>query len=308
MTILSKNLVADGGETIRLESLANEIVLKYGPSSDESPIEVRGKLYLHTRQLRELTLSTASLDIELNIEGTRLRKVDLGSITGSLSSPNAIRAREFRAKLMGGDITGSFGLYDSLHLSTEAGEVRAQIVPSDGGPNPVVDIGTANGDIDLNFSSARSDRKYDISVHSDSGDITGKYLLSNKLNLKSSSGNINTIIEVADRSEPRFETESATGNTKVTILGQPANKIRSYHLSKSGNMKLRYPRRWEGEIHARVEAGKNGGDIAIRGEDIELIDMSKTPREKLLWGMKGDQSRSKLILGSVNGHIDLALV
>ena len=120
--------------------------------------------------------------------------------------------------------------------------------------------------------TAVHDREYKTDVSTQSGSITGTFLLGTSARLETSSASINAEFTPYDsQAASKLETRSSSGFTRVEVLsaykngGKAFKGLRSEHVSAgSGGVEVRYPGEWEGKIDAAVSSGS----ISVRGDGV----------------------------------------
>ncbi|KAI1499446.1 hypothetical protein F5X99DRAFT_430703 [Biscogniauxia marginata] len=143
-------------------------------------------------------------------------------------------------------------------------------------------------------------RGYLVKIKSTSGDIRGALAFGAGIKLKSTSSDIALdLLPVVDQAElspaqpAQLETSTTSGTTAVRILepiwfnsggdalpeglgdGQllaesiyrPFNCLKAVHRSASGDIGLRYPQAWEGDLQAET----TNGELSVKGRDIKIL-------------------------------------
>lgn len=160
--------------------------------------------------------------------------------------PRGFSSRETIITTSSGDITGSFYLYDLLHLETNSGDVDISVAPQpdpQGGSSRTAQltVASASGDIRCRYpiwdTSSIPDRDYQTSVTAHSGDISGDFVIGSEATFKAISGDfyINALPTTYDNST--FSTVSTSGSTRVTVL-EPLSRHQTPLSSPADNINI----------------------------------------------------------------------
>ncbi|KAF3928832.1 hypothetical protein AA313_de0208502 [Arthrobotrys entomopaga] len=301
----------NGFKSVQLENSPAGIALKCERSFQRSffrrsmpKIKVRAKLHLRVDQLKELSVSTKALDINVNIPNAKLTKSSFDTISGSVTSSELFKSHDTKARTVEGNISGPFNLYDRLRLSTESGKIDTQVSPKDGSDAATSEFRTASGDIKVTFEEPVEPRSFKTNVETDSGHITGKLLLGENLFVKSTSGDIKIHVSSTNALESFFRTENTSGLTKVVMAEREMGKVISYHTAEDRDVEVSYPPNWEGEIHAKVVSG----DIRLQGKGVEVTqEFEGLVRGQEIWAEKGNPSKGRLMARATYGDVMVSI-
>jgi hypothetical protein len=177
-------------------------------------------------------------------------------------------------------------------------------------------------------------RDYRVDVHTTSGDITGAAAFSSSAGFKSTSGTISLdLLPVLDSSlvedgsrDVALQTTTTSGSTGITVLDplwvnrdSPSIYVAlktadskdpmlrclySSHSTTSGNIRLRYPASWEGDI----ALSSLSGGVKAGGDGVRLIKVGSgwPGLNKSLLARKGEEGVGGKVLGkSTSGAIDV---
>lgn len=239
------------------------------------------------------------------------------------------QSRRTVVETFSGDIEGTFALRDLLSLSSRSGDVNVDVDPKkadDENPVPAEFLAKSfSGDVRAEFptnsdsekQSPIPDRDYRIRADSKSGDIRGTYILGRTAEFSTRSGDVkvNIMPYSANLSGSTLETDVKSGKTELELL-EPyhadsfdtsdehregvIDALRSLHKSNSGDIKLKYPREWEG----RIDGETASGDIRLRGKDVEIWADPEIPSVmKRVIANKG-RGHSELKFTARSGDVD----
>ncbi|EPS41580.1 hypothetical protein H072_4521 [Dactylellina haptotyla CBS 200.50] len=300
-----------GFSSVQLENLPTGVALKCERGLERSwfwrtipRIKVSAKLYLRVEKLRELSISTNTLDLQLNLQNADLLKTVINSKTGNFKSPNPFKSLDTEIRTTEGDISGPFALYDRLRLLTEAGNIDIRAIPQEGTDTATTKLRTSSGDIKVGFEESTISRGFETAIETTSGNVKGDLLLGSNLFVKSESGDIGIHVSGTDSTESFFRTENSSGMTNVKVVGGRMRKVISYHTSESRDVHVSYPSTWEGEIHAKTVSG----DIRLEGDGVEVTqELEGLVRGQEIWAEKGNPSNGRLIARATNGDVILSI-
>jgi hypothetical protein len=196
-------------------------------------------------------------------------------------------------------ITGAFTLLDLLVLTSQSGSIGVRVYSGEAdssSPHPAqLSVSTSSGSVRVDSGTTNvHDREYRTDVTSQSGSVTGTYLLGSAAHFTTSSGTI--IADVLPYDSQRagsLQTRSSSGATKLNVLRAYKNgdkafaNLRSEHVSNgSGSLTLRYPGEWEGKISARASSGS----VSVKGRGVVVDEASKYDRHVLAHKGEGDST------------------
>ncbi|KAF3931284.1 hypothetical protein ABW19_dt0205164 [Dactylella cylindrospora] len=292
----------NGADSVRIDLFTNEVILNYDRDG-MIPVRVHTRLYLRVGSLRELTLSTNCLDINLDIPGAYLSKTTINSADGALRFEKGFRSQKTEAHVVAGVISGKLSLYDRLGLSTESGSIKIEVTPEEVAGKAVTDIRTTSGQVEVDFTGLVGSRSYDTTLESKSGGLSGKLPAGDVLLVKSNSGDINIGVFSTASKTSLFGTENVSGGTVVRVEGQGRGQLLSHHTSVSGDIDVGYPSAWEGEIHVKAA----GGEVRLDGNGIQLVQELTGSGKKEIWADKGNVSKARLMAQSKSGDVRILL-
>ncbi|KAI1139769.1 hypothetical protein F5Y05DRAFT_332220 [Hypoxylon sp. FL0543] len=204
-----------------------------------------------------------------------------------------------------GQINGNWPLYDMLGLHTTSGDISVSITPKEelkeDPKSAVLSLSSISGAVHatepVHSPNQIPWRDYLVDIKSTSGGIHGAFAFGAGIELKSTASDIaldllpvlNT--DYVSASQPaQLETATTSGTTAVRVLkpiwysatgsmgSRPLNCLQAVHKSTSGDIGLRYPQAWEGDLYAETTADK----LKIKGRDVKIIRSVKGwPGQKL---------------------------
>ncbi|KAK6334585.1 hypothetical protein TWF718_010042 [Orbilia javanica] len=297
----------DGFKSVQIENTEGCVILKCERAFQKSffqrsipPIKIRAKLYLRPGNLQDLLLVASNLNINLNIPSIKLSSASFTSDSGVIKSISYLNSFDTEIHTVSGDISGKFDLHEKLRIRTEKGRVDIQVAPGEGEGYASTDIKTTSGDITINFDDPSIKRSYRTTLHTHSGNISGRVLLGKGFSAKSKTGDIDLHFIGTGSNEPYLKTDTDSGRTRITIEKSPLEKILSSHTANTGDINLFYPSTWEGELHAKTGAG----DIRVQGDSLKTTqDSEGLVRGQEIWAEKGNPGNGRLMTRSATGDI-----
>ncbi|KAI0843747.1 hypothetical protein F5Y06DRAFT_10313 [Hypoxylon sp. FL0890] len=204
-----------------------------------------------------------------------------------------------------GQINGNWPLYDMLGLHTTSGDIKVSITPKeelDEDPKSAVlslssISGTVHATEPVHTPNQIPMRDYLVDIKSTSGGIHGAFAFGAGIELKSTASDIALDLlpvlnaDNVSASQPaQLETATTSGTTAVRVLqpiwyglagsmgSRPLNCLQAVHKSTSGDIGLRYPQAWEGDLYAETTAGR----LKVKGREVRIIRSVKGwPGQKL---------------------------
>jgi hypothetical protein len=193
-------------------------------------------------------------------------------------------ARRTILKTSSSPITGAFTLLDVLDLTSSSGTINVSVDSGEAdssNPQPAqLSISSSSGSVKVASSLATVyDREYKTDVSTQSGAITGSFLLGSSARLTTSSGRIDAELTPYDsQATSAMYTRSSSGGTRVEVRsaykngGKAFKGLRGEHVSDgSGALGLRYPGEWEG----RIDAAASSGSVSVKGEGVVVDEAGK---------------------------------
>ncbi|KAI1210519.1 uncharacterized protein F4807DRAFT_421733 [Annulohypoxylon truncatum] len=203
-----------------------------------------------------------------------------------------------------GRIDGNWPLYDMLGLHTTSGDIGVSITPqaelaSDPKPG-VLSLSSISGAVratePVHMAAGTAGggggiplRDYLVDVKSTSGGIRGAFAFGAGVEIKSTASDVALDLLPVMRADrvsaiqpAQLETATTSGTTAVRVLeplwfdsngtavvnaGRPLDCLQALHKSTSGNIGLRYPQAWEGDLYAETTAGQ----LKVRGKDVRVV-------------------------------------
>lgn len=123
-------------------------------------------------------------------------------------------------------------------------------------------------------------RPYEIEIETDSGTISGRFIVSQFVHLFTKSGNINaTLVPIAsDLEHVSILTQTTSGSQQIHLTDPsythgPQRDVltltaaRASHISDDGSMQIRYPSDWAGVV--RTQPGS--GSISLVGQGMKVV-------------------------------------
>jgi hypothetical protein len=168
-------------------------------------------------------------------------------------------------------------------------------------------LSTKSGSINLTFKSPRFSNvplNHTIILTTLSGSCNARIVhgLSTSVSTSSGSQSLN-IYPSASGNESYLTTTSKSGSQSINVYdpeGVEGSKLDQFRADittmGSASLSLRYPRTWEGTVHA---SSRGSGGVNFAGKNVEVINLGK--RE--MHGTRGIGSRTELV-GSGSGSIN----
>ncbi|KAJ9660030.1 hypothetical protein H2201_007071 [Coniosporium apollinis] len=210
-----------------------------------------------------------------------------------------------------GSVSGKYALRDYLSIRTTTGSISITVDPQPAdpaSPKPAVfEAYAKRGSIRVDFPTRGTipDREYEVTVHSDTGSISGTFIHGRHTSLSATTGSISAkILPCGAGNASELRTEALTGATTVTLLapykdpGTVMGGLESSHKSKSGSMKLVYPQEWEGTVEGRTASGS----VGLHGRDLEVVREDKGWVGKHVVAKKG-KGNSRMTFDVVSGSV-----
>ncbi|KAI1412450.1 hypothetical protein F5Y13DRAFT_180200 [Hypoxylon sp. FL1857] len=204
-----------------------------------------------------------------------------------------------------GQIDGNWPLYDMLGLHTTSGDIKVSITPQEelkeDPKSAVLSLSSISGVVHavepVHTPRRIPLRDYLVDIKSTSGGIHGAFAFGAGIELKSTASDIALDLlpvmnayNVSASAPAQLETATTSGTTAVRVLepiwygatgamgSRPLNCLQAVHKSTSGDIGLRYPQAWEGDLYAETTAGR----LRVKGRDVKIIRSVKGwPGQKL---------------------------
>lgn len=285
------------------------IYVKAGVSLTDLEIATQ---HLNLRLHSSLFNHNGALEVSNSATFTTIR----GNVnTGYWSSRNTV------IDVISGSVSGTFALRDLLVIKTRSGTIDVDVDPKPAdrtAPAPAdFTAKTTSGSIAVRFpTSGTSDdipeREYRTRTETNSGSISGSYILGLTSTFRTTSGSISADVlpyTAAENGASSLRTETGSGHTRIELLspfqnkGQPMTRLRSLHKSMSSGLSLVYPQEWEGIING----GTLSGRLNIHGKDVEVLKIGETPVGKRIRARKGSDIASNLEVLTTSGSIDVTV-
>lgn len=212
-------------------------------------------------------------------------------------------------------ISGNYQLFDLLFLSTTTGDISVAVMPQPADPmNPDeparLRIQSQSGNVSVSFTAPLEAshpeiekqteiecveygveshykdpqslpiRPYEIEIETDSGAISGQFIVSTSVRLSTKGGIINaTLIPVASdlRRNVSIFTQTTFGSQQIQLTDpvymhgsqrDVSAKAQAAHLSHhGGSMHIKYPSNWAGTVRAQP----GSGSISLVGQGLEVV-------------------------------------
>ncbi|KAF3920690.1 hypothetical protein ABW21_db0208907 [Orbilia brochopaga] len=254
--------------------------------------------------LKEISISTKALDVNLNLPNFDLSKVTIQTESGAVTSKSHFSSSIIEVYTLSGRISGLFSVYDRLWLSAEDGDIDVRVGSIEGTGEAVTDIRATNGDINVEFEAPNKARKYRSTVETTSGNLSGHLLLGGDLSLKSTSGDITADVVGTGADEAFLRTETLSGWTQVNVQGTAGERMFGHHITGSGEIDVHYPAGWEGEVHAKALRG----DIRLEGHGLSITqDLKGLVKGQEIWAEKGDASNGLIMARSKSSDVVISI-
>ncbi|KAI2467649.1 hypothetical protein F4781DRAFT_401200 [Annulohypoxylon bovei var. microspora] len=194
-----------------------------------------------------------------------------------------------------GRIDGNWPLYDMLGLHTTSGDIGVSVTPQEGlaedPKSAVLSLSSISGAVHavepVHAAGQIPLRDYLVDIKSTSGAIHGAFAFGAGIELKSTASDIALdLLPIISRdrislSQPaQMETATTSGTTAIRVLepiwfgengtavaSKPLNCLQAIHKSTSGDIGLRYPQAWEGNLYAETTAGR----LKVSGKDVKIV-------------------------------------
>jgi hypothetical protein len=158
-------------------------------------------------------------------------------------------------------------------------------------------------------SSLNTDREYRTTIISRSGTVGGKILHGKDTTIKMKSGSLDAQILPygVDRSTS-LTTVVESGAATIELLMPPKKHghnltgISSSHTSRSGQLQLKHPDKWQGSIHGVARSGSR----SLTGADVEITDQGIRGGKKYIHAQKG-RGLNKLKFDIKSGAVDATI-
>jgi hypothetical protein len=252
-------------------------------------------------------VSSVSIPKPLGLVVNKETKINLDA--GSLHSNPFFQSSNTYLNVHAGSIHGSYSIYDTLTLSTQAGSITADIIPKpefSSQPAPANLTATSrSGSITILYPPKDSRdkipaREYYTTAHADHGSIRGFYLHGANTTLSTAAGSIDADILPYSTKPPTKETSEQTsyltttshaGRQHVHVFspyldpGKPLRNLHSTHRTSVSGVRLEYPSEWEGSIDGKTHVGS----LKLEGKGVNIIEEGNIgPVGHYLKAEKGD--------------------
>lgn len=210
-------------------------------------------------------------------------------------------------------ISGTYTLYDLIDFSTTSGSISISVQLSDSdilnprsSLSPILKLSTKSGTINLTFKTPRFRNvplNHTIILTTVSGSCNARLVhgLSTTVSTSSGSQNLNIYPSVLD-TESYLTTTSKSGSQSINVYdpeGAAGAKLDNFRADittmGSASLSLRYPRTWEGTVHAN---SGGSGSVGISGRHVEVVELGHREAH----GTRGKGSRTELV-GTGSGSI-----
>lgn len=242
-------------------------------------------------------------------------KTEITVIHGSVSMAYW-NSRETRIDVVSGSVSGRYALRDLLSIRTRSGSVTIDVDPKPADPtSPAPADFTAlstSGSVRIRFPTSGTaqeipEREYRTRVETESGSVSGEYILGLMATFRTNAGSITSTIlpYAADMFSASLRTETRNGATDIRLLapfkdrGSVMGRLHSLHTSVSSSLKIAYPQEWEGLIDGETTSGS----INLRGKDVERLKHYEGPMSQHVLAKKG-RGGSRLDFSTASGSVD----
>lgn len=228
-------------------------------------------------------------------------------------------SRETVIDTISGSVTGKYALRDLLSIRTRSGSVHVNVDPKPAdktspAPADFTAISTS-GSLTVHFPTDDSEtddkipeREYRTRCETESGTITGEFILGLMASFRTTSGASRTTIlpYAANMFASTLRTETRVGSTRVHVLTplrdskDVMNRLHSLHTSQAASLELKYPQSWEGYIDGETTSGS----ITLKGKDVERIKHYKGPLSTKILARKGE-GNSRLDFSTTAGSVSV---
>lgn len=211
-------------------------------------------------------------------------------------------------------IHGTYTLHDLIDFSTTSGSISiiVQLADDDilnprSSHSPILKLSTKSGSINLTFKSPRFSNvplNHTTILTTVSGSCSARIAhgLSTSVSTSSGSQSLN-IYPSALGNESYLTTTSKSGSQNIIVHdpeGAAGSRLDNFRADittmGSASLNVRYPRTWEGTVHASLGGS---GHVNLLGKNVEVVDFGK----KEAHGTRGKGSRTELV-GSGSGSIN----
>ena len=201
-------------------------------------------------------------------------------------------------------------MLDLLDLETTSGSIYVTVSPEEADEDGLAQAAefvakTTSGDIRANLASlAIPSRKYITHVSSQSGTVSGTFLLSSMTSFTTTSGSINIMLLPATygSDSPSVATSGTSDSQNIVVLaGQDPTALRTLSLSSqsiSGTITVRCPGDFEGTIFARTISGH----VSVSGPGVNIVRDVHSPGSKYVEATKGSGA-GRIVVGTTSGDI-----
>ncbi|KAI1461015.1 hypothetical protein F4805DRAFT_414424 [Annulohypoxylon moriforme] len=241
-------------------------------------------------------------------------------------------SRVIEVSTTSGHIDGNWPLYDMLGLHTTSGDIGVSITPQeelDEDPrSAVLSLSSISGAVHATEPvHAGADiplRDYLVDIKSTSGGIHGAFAFGAGIELKSTASDIALDLlpvmhvgHVSPTQPAQMETATTSGTTAIRVLepiwynenrtvvaGRPLNCLQALHKSTSGDIGLRYPQAWEGNLYAETTAGR----LKVKGRDVKVVrSVGGWPGSKLEARKGAGGAGSSIQVHALMGNMDAVI-
>lgn len=292
-------------------------------SSKRSCMNVHATIFIRPDiELEDLEVATDHLHLHVQgglFDGDKKLAVGNTEFTTIRGDVDVVQwsSRNTVIEVISGSVSGTYALRDLLSIKTSSGTINVDVEPKPidrASPAPAqFTAKTISGNIKTHFSTDDlPEREYRTHVESSSGTLSGFYILGSTSTFKTISGTISADIlpYAADDGASTLRTDTSSGTTNINLLspfinpGRPMTHLHSTHHTTAASLNLVYPQEWEGT----AAGGTISGNLAIRGRDVEVVDVSRGPVGKRMRVRKGSgNGSSNMDFGTTSGNIRITL-
>ncbi|KAI1076500.1 hypothetical protein F5B20DRAFT_555373 [Whalleya microplaca] len=239
-------------------------------------------------------------------------------------------SRVIEASTTAGKIDGNWPLYDMLGLHTTSGDIKVSITPKEelksDPKSAVLSLSSISGQVHATEPVHATEqipiRDYLVDIKSTSGGIHGAFAFGAGIELKSVASDIAldllpvmNLATISPDQPAQMETVTTSGTTAVRILepiwfgqagdatARPFNCLQAIHKSTSGDIGLRYPQAWEGDLHAETTSGR----LSVKGKDVKILKSTGGWPGSKLDARKGPGGGSTIQVHALMGTLDAVI-
>jgi hypothetical protein len=219
------------------------------------------------------------------------------SLTKGTLDAASFNSRETYLKTISGSISGAYSLLDLVSVTSKSGSVNIDIEPKAapaGSSSPAVFM------VDSHSSSVRTDfrrkhipdRDYQVYINTTVGSVDGRFIHGSRTEINSVAGAVTADLLPFKSGDyaSMISTHTDSGMTSVTLRtpykakGVALTGLLSVHSTVSGELDVKYPHEWVGQINGTSMSGA----LHMHGKELELLAEVNEPGKNHVEAKKGN--------------------